>query len=162
MGDANPKTLHFIDKIQEENALDGGQSISTNPSNSGYDLLVLNPNNTSRQNPFMMSGRSNFHTIDHKPSSKYQQKKKQTTKRLARNVPIKAKDSTEEFSHRSQMGKSDFHTKMDDFIQRKNEKLKALREEKARKELEGCQFAPNIYTRRHNGDTSRRNFEQFI
>jgi len=37
---------------------------------------------------------------------------------------------------------------MDDFVVRKNEKLKMLRDEKAHKEVEGCVFKPTIYTRR--------------
>jgi hypothetical protein len=49
--------------------LDGGQSISTNPSNSGYDIVVNPIMNQSRQNPFQMSGKQNFHTIDHPANS---------------------------------------------------------------------------------------------
>ena len=86
---ANPKQLHFIDKIQEDNgaaALDGGQSISTNPSNSGYDIIV-NPNmNQSRQNPFQMSGKQNFHTIDH-PAHSGKGTKRGNLKKNAQNQP---------------------------------------------------------------------------
>jgi hypothetical protein len=57
-----------------------------------------------------------------------------------------------------------FLSKIDDFVSRKEEKLKIMLEQKALKELEGCQFAPNIYTRRQhqnlNQETApRRNFE---
>ena len=37
---------------------------------------------------------------------------------------------------------------MDDFVTKKNEKIKQMRDEKAKKEIENCQFAPNIYTRK--------------
>lgn len=49
--DQNPKHLHFIDKIQEEtnaSAIDGGNSVSTGPSNSGLDLIVIAPPGTSK------------------------------------------------------------------------------------------------------------------
>jgi hypothetical protein len=39
---------------------------------------------------------------------------------------------------------------MEDFLFRKEAKLRAMREAKEMKELEGCQFAPNIYTRKEN------------
>jgi hypothetical protein len=42
-----PKQLHFIDRIQEETTIDGNNSISTGPSNSGLDLIVLGNNNPS-------------------------------------------------------------------------------------------------------------------
>ena len=48
-----PKQLQFIDKIQEETAIDGGQSISTNPSidaSINNDLIVMNP--YASNNPF--------------------------------------------------------------------------------------------------------------
>jgi len=50
-------------------------------------------------------------------------------------------------SHR---GNNNFHSKMEDFLFRKEAKLRAMREAKEMKELEGCQFAPNIYTRKEN------------
>jgi hypothetical protein len=37
---------------------------------------------------------------------------------------------------------------MEDFLYKKEAKLRAMREAKEAKELEGCQFAPNIYTRK--------------
>jgi hypothetical protein len=37
---------------------------------------------------------------------------------------------------------------MEDFLLNKEYKLRVLREEKARQEVEGCIFAPNIYTRK--------------
>jgi len=37
---------------------------------------------------------------------------------------------------------------MEELVQKKNEKIKIMREEKAKKEIENCQFAPNIYTRK--------------
>jgi hypothetical protein len=51
---------------------------------------------------------------------------------------------------------------MDDFLARKDEKLKKLREEQALKELEGCAFSPNLATRRSGQDTQRRHFDQFL
>ena len=37
-----------------------------------------------------------------------------------------------------------------------------MREAKEMKELEGCQFAPNIYTRKEKEPLQRRGFEQFL
>ena len=37
-----------------------------------------------------------------------------------------------------------------------------MREEKALKEVEGCIFTPNIYTRKAGQETQRRNFDQFL
>lgn len=37
---------------------------------------------------------------------------------------------------------------MDDFLKRKEEKLKKLREEKAQKEVHECVFSPTIHTRK--------------
>jgi hypothetical protein len=51
---------------------------------------------------------------------------------------------------------------MEEFVQKRNDKIKLMREEKAKKEIENCQFAPNIYTRKHGETQQRRNFEQFI
>jgi hypothetical protein len=55
-----------------------------------------------------------------------------------------------------------FHSKMEDFLYRKEAKLRALREAKEAKELEGCQFAPKIYTRKQGDQGQRRGFEQFL
>ena len=42
---------------------------------------------------------------------------------------------------------------MDDFLQKKDEKIKKMREEQALKEVEGCAFSPNIYTRKSGQET---------
>jgi hypothetical protein len=42
---------------------------------------------------------------------------------------------------------------------KKNEKIRMLREEKEKKEVEGCFFAPTIYTKR---DKEPRKFKDFI
>jgi len=51
---------------------------------------------------------------------------------------------------------NEFYTKMDDFVQRKEEKIRRMREEKAMKEVENCVFSPTIYTRKtiHNHGSS--------
>ena len=46
-----------------------------------------------------------------------------------------------------------FHSKMEDFLLKKDHKLRALRELKAREEVEGCVFTPNIYTRKAGDST---------
>ena len=51
----NPKQLQFVDRIHEETTIDGENSVSTGPSNSGLDMIVANHNqhpNTSRQQKF--------------------------------------------------------------------------------------------------------------
>ena len=51
---------------------------------------------------------------------------------------------------------------MEDFVNKKNHKINQLREEKEKKEVADCHFAPKIYTRKNGDAVQRRNFEQFI
>ena len=48
---------------------------------------------------------------------------------------------------------------MEDFLQKKDEKLRILREEKALLEVEECVFAPIIVSRKAGDNTQRRNFD---
>ena len=54
---------------------------------------------------------------------------------------------------------NEFHQKMDDFLQKKEDKLKHMRDEKAKKEVEGCIFAPKIYTRKAGDSLEPRKFD---
>ncbi len=42
----------------------------------------------------------------------------------------------------------EFHSKMEDFLSKKDEKLKKLREIKAREEVLECNFTPQLFTRK--------------
>lgn len=53
----------------------------------------------------------------------------------------------------------EFHQKMGDFIQKKEDKLKQMRDEKALKEVEGITFAPKIYTRKAGENLEPRKFD---
>lgn len=46
--------------------------------------------------------------------------------------------------------KNEFHSKMDEFMQKKEDKLRKMREEKAQKEVENCVFSPQLATRKFN------------
>lgn len=48
---------------------------------------------------------------------------------------------------------------MGDFIQKKEDKLKQMRDEKALKEVEGITFAPKIYTRKAGENLEPRKFD---
>lgn len=51
---------------------------------------------------------------------------------------------------------------MEDFLLKKEEKLRKLKEEKDQKEIEGCVFSPKLETRKAGEVGQRRNFDQFI
>jgi hypothetical protein len=51
---------------------------------------------------------------------------------------------------------------MEDFLLKKEEKLRKMREEKAQKEVEGCVFSPKLQTRKAGEITQRRNLDQFL
>jgi hypothetical protein len=82
---------------------------------------------------------------------------------------LKARDhltenDTDEFQQQcvQSVKPTDFHSKMEDFLLRKDFKLRALREEKARQEVAGCVFSPNIYTRKAGEHTQPRGLGQFL
>lgn len=51
---------------------------------------------------------------------------------------------------------------MEEFLLKKEEKLRRLKEEKELKEIEGCVFSPKLETRKAGEVAQRRNFDQFI